>query len=132
MSIPRSALLYAGFIGGCGWSISLLIPQGSGQELFLATFLSTLVVGCISRGIAALQRVPPILYLLPGVVPFLPGYTLYQGMLTITEGKSINGLVLLIQAIAIAGTIAMGIALSSLITPTLTHLHRTGQVCRKE
>lgn len=131
LSIPRSALLYAGLIGGCGWLISLLIPQSGGQELLLATLLSTLVVGCISRLIAALQRIPVIVYTIPGVVPFLPGYTVYQGMLAIVKGQSTNGVVLLIQAVAIAGTIAMGIALSSFIDPTLTHLRHALPMQRK-
>lgn len=129
LAVPRSALLYAGLIGAAGWVISLLIPQ---QDPFMRIFLSTLVIGCASRFVAALQRVPPIIYLLPGVVPFLPGYTLYQGMLTITEGKSINGLVFLVQAIAIAGTIATGIALSNLITPLLTYLPHNGRMRGKE
>lgn len=132
LSIPRSALLYAGFIGGCGWLISLLIPQSGGQELLLATLLSMLVVGCISRLIEALQRIPVSVYTIPGVVPFLPGYTVYQGMLAIVQGQSTNGVVLLIQAVAIAGTIAMGIALSSFIDPTLTHLRHPLPMQRKE
>ena len=132
LSIPRSALLSAGCIGGCGWLISLLIPQSRGQELFLATLLSTLVVGCISRIIATFQRVPVSVYTIPGVVPFLPGLTVYQGMLAIVQGQSTNGVILLIQSVAIAGTIAMGIALSSFIDPTLTHLRHPLQMHRKE
>jgi uncharacterized membrane protein YjjB (DUF3815 family) len=109
-----------------------LLPQRRGQELFIATLLSTLVVGCISRIIATLRRVPVSVYTIPGVVPFLPGLTVYQGMLVIVQGQSTNGVVLLIQAVAIAGTIAMGIALSSFIDPTLTHLCHTLQMHRKE
>lgn len=126
-TIPRFALLYAGLIGGGGWLIYLLIPQHTGQTLFLATFLATLVVGCLSRLIAALQRVPVVLYTLPGVFPFLPGYTVYQGMFAIAQGKSIDGLVLLVQAVAIGGMIALGIALSSLLTPALRRLLRAQQ-----
>jgi uncharacterized membrane protein YjjP (DUF1212 family) len=123
-TVPRFALLYAGVIGVGGWLIYLLIPQNTGQDLLLATFLATLVAGCMSRIIAALQQVPVVLYTLPGVFPFLPGYTVYQGMFAIVQGKGIDGVVLLVQAVAIAGTIALGIALSSLLTPALRRLQR--------
>ena len=123
-TVPRFALLYAGVIGACGWLIYLLIPQSAGKELLLATFLATLVVGCLSRLIAALQQVPVGLYTLPGVFPFLPGYTVYQGMFAIVQGKGSDGVVLLVQAVAIGGAIALGIALSSLLTPALRRLQR--------
>lgn len=123
-TVPRFALLYAGVIGASGWLIYLLIPQNAGQALLLATFLATLVAGCISRLIAALQQVPVVLYTLPGVFPFLPGYAVYQGMFAIVQGKSSDGVVLLVQAVAIGGSIALGIALSSLITPALRRLPR--------
>src|SRR5205823_8638389 len=45
-----------------------LLPQRRGQELFIATLLSTLVIGCISRIIATLQRVPVSVYTIPGIV----------------------------------------------------------------
>jgi uncharacterized membrane protein YjjP (DUF1212 family) len=129
LTVPRSLLLFAGLIGGCGWLLFLLIPEGRGQELFLATFLATFVVGCLGALFATFQRVPVLLYTLPGVFPFLPGGTLYQGMLAIAQGKSMNGLVLLVQAVAVGGTIAMGIALGSLI---VDRLHRRIWVRRKE
>jgi uncharacterized membrane protein YjjP (DUF1212 family) len=126
-TVPRFALLYAGLIGASGWLIYLLIPRHAGQELLLATFLATLIAGCFSRLIAALQQVPVVLYTLPGVFPFLPGYIVYQGMFAITQGKSSDGLVLLVQAVATGGTIALGITLSSLLTPALRRLQRAEQ-----
>lgn len=130
-TLPKRTLLFAGLIGGCGWLSALLVSQGKGQELLLATLFATFVIGCLSHWIAAAQRISFPFYTLPGVFPFLPGATVYQGMLAIVQGQDTRGLVLLVQAITIAGVIAMGIALSSLFVLAFGRLRPASRLASK-
>lgn len=117
-AIPRFATVAAGLIGASGWLVSLLLaPQTTGAVPFVATFVAALVVGCLSHLCSLIQRAPIGIYTIPGIFSLLPGLIIYHGMLTIAHSQSIPGLVLLVQAIAIGGVIAMGIAFSSIFDP---------------
>ncbi len=113
--IPRFTIIAAGLIGSCGWLTYLLVIQLSGSKSpFIATFLAALAVGIASRIAARLQRTSASLYTLPGILPLLPGLTIYQGMLAIATGQTVTGLILLVLALVIGGVIAAGTAFSSL------------------
>jgi len=123
-TIPRFATIAAGLIGASGWLISLLLAsKTTGTVPFAATFLAALIVGCLSRLGSLIQRAPIGIYTIPGIFPLLPGLIVYRGMLTIAHGESMAGLVLLVQAMAIGGVIAMGIAFSGIFEPSLEHLY---------
>ncbi len=113
--IPRFTIIAAGLIGSCGWLTYLLVIQLSGSKSpFIATFLAALAVGIASRIAARLQRTSASLYTLPGILPLLPGLTIYQGMFAIATGQTVTGLILLVLALVIGGVIAAGTAFSSL------------------
>jgi uncharacterized membrane protein YjjB (DUF3815 family) len=115
---PRYSLLTTGLAGAIGWLIWLLVARGNEAQL-LSTFLAAFVVGLLSWGLARWQHSPATLYILPGILPLLPGLTIYKGMLTLAQSQSSEGSLLLAQATFLGGALAAGVALSTSLAPAL-------------
>lgn len=116
--VPRFAVLTAGTAGGVGWLVYLLV-SGWNQEIVLATFLAAFVIGLLSWGFARWQHSPVSLYILPGILPLLPGLVIYNGMLQLAHNQSLDGFLVLAQATFIGGALAAGVALSNSLAPAL-------------
>ncbi len=119
--VPRFAIFTAGVAGGIGWLIYLLVLRLN-QSTLLSTFLAAFVVGLLSWGMARWQHSPVTLYILPGILPLLPGLTIYNGMLTLTRNQDVEGLLLLVQATFLGGALAAGVALSNTVAPAVSKL----------
>ena len=96
----------------------MLVARGNEAQL-LSTFLAAFVVGLLSWGLARWQHSPATLYILPGILPLLPGLTIYKGMLTLAQSQSSEGSLLLAQATFLGGALAAGVALSTSLAPIL-------------
>ena len=118
--IPRFAILTAGLAGATGWLTHLLIMRLNNTSL-LVTFLAAFVVGILSWGLARWQHSPITLYILPGILPLLPGLTIYKGMLYLAQNQPTEGMILLAQATFLGGSLAAGVALSNSLVPLLWH-----------
>jgi len=116
--VPRFAVLTAGVAGAVGWLANLLIVQVEPSAL-TATFLAAFLVGVLSWGFARWQRAPVTLYVLPGMLPLLPGLTLFNGMLDLAKTQNVVGLLVLVHAVALGGALAAGVALSNTVGPPL-------------
>lgn len=123
--VPRFAILTAGLAGGAGWLAYLLIAEAT-QATLTATFLAALIVGVLSWGLARQQRAPVLLYALPGMLPLLPGLTIFNGMLELAKANSVAGLLVLVHAVSLGGALAAGIALSNTFGPALWRRRRLG------
>lgn len=108
---PRFAIVTAGLTGATGWLIYLLALQINNAVL-IATFFAAFMVGTLSWLLARRQHSPTLVYILPGILPLLPGLTIYNGMLELARNDSIHGLLALAQATFIGGALAAGVALS--------------------
>ncbi len=116
--VPRFAIVTAGLAGAAGWLANLLIVQVEPTAL-TATFLAAFLVGVLSWGFARWQRAPVTLYVLPGMLPLLPGLTIFNGMLALAKTQNVTGLLVLVQAVFLGGALAAGVALSNTVGPAL-------------
>jgi uncharacterized membrane protein YjjB (DUF3815 family) len=116
--VPRVALGTAGVAGAVGWLAYLLVLQVKDSPL-AATFLAAFVVGVLSWGFARGQHAPVSLFILPGILPLLPGVTIYTGMLELATNQSLQGLLLLVHAVFLGGALAAGVGLSDSLAPHL-------------
>jgi uncharacterized membrane protein YjjB (DUF3815 family) len=71
---------------------------------------------------ARLRHSPTTLYALPGVLPLLPGLSIYSGMLALSQNRSSDGILQLITATFLGGAIAVGVALSNSLLAQLWRL----------
>ncbi len=121
--IPRFAIATAGLGGACGWLVYLLLVR-SGESVLLATFAAAFVVGWLAWTFARLQHAPITIYIIPAILPLLPGLTIYQGMLSLARNQNIEGLLQLVQANFLGGALAAGVALSTSLALALPHFKR--------
>lgn len=71
--------------GGIGWAIYLIVFHLS-DSLFLGNFVAAFIVFIWAELMARLLKAPSNTYLIPGIIPLLPGGALYYTMSGIVEG----------------------------------------------
>lgn len=115
---PRRALPVVAGAGAAGWGLSLV---GTGLQLptALAAGAAATMIGLGSHLLGGRQRVPTVVYAVAGIVPLLPGLTIYRGMRRFVEGDSVGGVELLGQAVTTALALAAGLILGELVVRLL-------------
>ncbi|MCD7873068.1 MAG: threonine/serine exporter family protein [Clostridiales bacterium] len=107
--------------GALGWGIYLLMFHYTSQ-LFAANFVATLVVYIYSEICARIFKAPANVFLIPGIIPLLPGNALYYTMRGLVDSNSemmkTNG----INTLAITFGIAAGIVVGTMIIPYFLRL----------
>lgn len=112
-SVPRRTLVPAGLVGASSWGCLLLLRH-AGSSLIVATAVAAVLAGVIGNVIAFRQRTHPFLLIVPGVMPLVPGLTIYQGMLGLFNGSS-GAPATLLRALAMGLAIAAGVTLGNMV-----------------
>ncbi len=74
-SVPREYYPLCGFVGGAGWLIyCLVLPHADAPE---ATLAAAILVVFLSRLFAVWRRCPVTIFLIPGIIPLVPGGDIY-------------------------------------------------------
>lgn len=106
--LPKKYLIHAGMTGSFGWVIYLMIKQ-MGDDKVLANFIATLFVALVSHILARVYRTPVTMFLIPGVIPLVPGAGMYQIVQSIVDNTVQQTSYYFFQTIQMAGAIALGI-----------------------
>ena len=101
-------------IGGLGFGLSsaLLLVMDS-PALVLA--LTAVAIGAAAGITAQRTRTLALVYVVPGLVPLLPGLVLYRGTLILASGETVAGLVVLLEAGVRMLALASGALLGELL-----------------
>ncbi|MDO4179004.1 MAG: threonine/serine exporter family protein [Phascolarctobacterium sp.] len=111
IQVPFKAIPTSGIIGAIGWVVFVYISKGFGHSTVYANFTATVVVAVLSELFARLMKQPVNVYVIPGVIPLVPGLGMYNGMTKILSRHFEYGMSILMQACSDAGAIAMGMML---------------------
>lgn len=121
-NIPRKEMVYAGICGGTGWVIHMSM-QEFGMSVIFTSFVGALAVGILSETFAKFRKMPATVFVVPGIIPLVPGYGLYFSMLSIIEKNydeaSRVGFETLIIATVIASAIIISTTFGKMIKPKL-------------
>ena len=82
----------------------------------LAIGAAAVVVGMVSGVAARRWNTLALVFVVPGILPLLPGLTLYRGALLITGNETVEGLVVLLEAAVRMLALASGALLGELLT----------------
>lgn len=105
---PKKELLYCGLTGALGWSVyACILPFGPFQVL--ATFAAAITVSYCARWLSRLRKAPSTLYLIPGVLPLVPGAGMYYTMVGILNSDMTYSYYKGVETMKLAGVIAIGI-----------------------
>ncbi len=105
---PKNQMLLCGLTGAIGWTAYRLALMGN-DSVIIATFVATIVVTVCSRVLSIVRKTPITIFLISGIIPFVPGsgvyYTMYDALVDNNESYLDKG----IETLRIAGTIAVAI-----------------------
>lgn len=108
--VPRAELVWGGLVGAAGWLVYRgLMAMGMG--LLGAIFAASFLVAALSQLLAVRRRVPVTLFVVPGIIPLVPGGLAYRTMLAFFHGEYAGGLAVGAQTLLSAGAIAAGLSL---------------------
>lgn len=109
------AVLFSALVGGVGWIAFRLGTWGLDLSVVAATAVAAIVVGAVAQLLAFPFRVPALALTTGGIVPLLPGLSVYRGILGIVQqGPTASGLAPLVTAASIGLAIAAGVSLGAL------------------
>jgi uncharacterized membrane protein YjjP (DUF1212 family) len=115
---PLRALVPIGVTGLVGQ----LVYQSSIQWEIgpaLSSGAAALVVGVVSYSLAGRVRVPPLVVVVSGIVPLLPGLIIYDGLLALLNEGNVYGLFTLLSAASIGVALASGVILGEYLAQPL-------------
>lgn len=105
---PKEQRFFCALTGALGWiSYQLLLRMGS--NFVFASLLASFHITFLSRLFAALRQTPVTVYLMPGILPLVPGagiyYTSYYLIMQEMQVCAAKG----VETFQIAGAIVLGI-----------------------
>lgn len=106
--IPRKYFVSAGLTAAIGWG-TYLITSALGWNLIWANYTATLLIAFTSQVLARKKRVPATMFLIPGIIPIVPGGGMYMIIWSMLYETSAQAAGHFYETLLMAGAIAMGI-----------------------
>ena len=109
------SIVITGIVGFLGYYIYLLSAE-LGLSVIPSNAVAGLAIGFLATFISRMWRIPSLAVINAGIIPLVPGLTLYNGLMNVVgNAGNADGFGLLFRAIAIAIAIATGAAFGMLI-----------------
>lgn len=117
-NVPKKSLsgnFIAGLLGILSYNILLIILESK----FIALVISSIIIGVVAEIMSRIFRLPATVYLAPGLIPLVPGLTMFktmQDLATQDFNKLFNhGTDLLLSAFALG----LGVVISAIFSKTI-------------
>lgn len=108
--IPKKYFIVCGGIGAAGWLIYRLLLLADLSD-FLACLVATIVITLLSRFSAVRTKTPSTIYLLPGILPLIPGGGIYRTVFYLINNDVHSAVNAGLNSISIVGGIVLAIVL---------------------
>lgn len=109
-NVPKKSVTKAGIAGGVGWLIHFTMTE-VGASTVIATFLGSLGIAILGEIFAVFDKEPVTLYIIPGIIPLVPGFGIYYTMLSLVEQNYEKALEQGLEAMLIAILIAAALTI---------------------
>jgi uncharacterized membrane protein YjjB (DUF3815 family) len=121
--VPKKHIASAGLVGGLGWlTYTYFILSGSGS--ILACFAGSCIVAVISDFFSRSFKEAATIFIIPGILPLVPGAGMYYTMLAILEGNVQKTASTGTETILMAGSIAVALLVVASVTKLLSQAGR--------
>lgn len=121
LNIPRRTLNRAGIVGASAWLIYELVfvltqnLLDKNWRIVLGTMLASAMISVMSLSMSRAQKVPVLIYNIPGIFPLVPGAQAYQVVRNLVVGnREVAGQNFELLVI-IAGAIVIGFWIAEII-----------------
>ncbi len=105
---PRKSLAVSGVIGAVGWVVFVYVRKDLEYSSFYANLFATISLSLLSELAARVFKQPVTVFVIPGIIPIVPGLGMYNGMAQIIENHYDQGVNILLTAGLDASAIALG------------------------
>jgi uncharacterized membrane protein YjjB (DUF3815 family) len=117
---PWRATLVSAGVAAVGWAVYQALSAVP-HLMVLPDFGGALAVGALGEVAAVWRHKPVPLFVVPAIIPFVPGYQAYQSTLALIRGQAITGITVGLSAVVVAGSLAVGLALATALVRPLVH-----------
>ena len=108
LNVPKCYLVYDGIAAAAGWLVYILAMKYGIAET-ITMFISTVVIALMSHIFARMFKAPVTVFLVPGILPIVPGVGMYRIMYYLVIGNNEVAMRYLSQTLQLAGMIALAI-----------------------
>ncbi|GAA3642782.1 threonine/serine exporter family protein [Asaccharospora irregularis] len=116
--VPKDSLFPCGLIGGIGWTLYVYLFKVTDNGVFSAFIAASLLSLC-SEILARKLKQPAILFVIPGIIPLVPGLGMYNTMLYLVQGDYNLGISTGTNTLFIAAAIALGVLVITSLSKTI-------------
>lgn len=117
VAVPTFALAWVAVLGAMAWSLYALM----GYSPELGTFVAAVAVGAAGRLLARHYQAPATLWVVPAILPLLPGLALVVALLAPSDAQRFSGLW---GAILIAFALGVGVAAGDIMVAAIHRVRR--------
>lgn len=120
-NIHGKNIIVSSLCGALAYAVYLLVGNFA-ETFFVPYFVAGIFIGIFSEAAAYIFRTPVTVYLMPGIVPLVPGLTIYKTMEACFAGDLSGFGTGLVDTLKIAGAISLGMILASYFFRTFRNL----------
>lgn len=102
-NVPKNSIIASGMVGAIGW-LGYLMVMSMYTSPIIATFVASVLIGVMGEVFAKKFKNPSTIFIIPGIIPLVPGITSYKTIIALIDGD--NGLALSL------GILTMGLAIA--------------------
>ncbi len=106
---PKRELVFCGFTGALGWFIYCIVVHGFNGDPVTGSFFGALALTASCRFLSHIKQAPSTIYLIPGILPLVPGSQIYNTMYGILDGDMVYSYTQGVLTAKLAGVIALGV-----------------------
>ncbi|WP_099469570.1 threonine/serine exporter family protein [Konateibacter massiliensis] len=110
MEAPKKFRFWSGAAGSICWFIYLTVLRLNDSKL-ISAFLSSLAVAFFAHMAARRLKAPMTVFLIPGILPLVPGGSIYYSVYYLIQNNSVQATYYLMETLQIAGAIALAVFL---------------------
>lgn len=118
MRVPRRAVLPAALLGGLGYA-AYEVAKVLLQSSIAGYFLGTLLMAACSEILARFMHMPATVFIIPAIIPLVPGLGLYQTMNDVVQGQNSLAAQVGTTTLLSIAAMAMAMVLTTLLAGSL-------------
>lgn len=110
LELPRRFMAWYGTAGAICWLVYLIARDATDSKI-LGAFAASLAVAVFGHVLARLLKAPVTVFLIPGILPLVPGASIYNSVYYMIQDNRSQATYYLVETLQFAGAIAMAVFL---------------------
>lgn len=106
--VPKKHIITASFVGACGW-VTYTYFTTSGDGKVVACFAGSCIVAILSDIFSRSFKEAATIFIIPGILPLVPGSGMYYTMIAILEGNYQETASVGTETLLMAGSISVAL-----------------------